>query len=128
LKILYSRIKEKYFNNNYVPSSDTVVFSWKRGQGAFGGWCRKGRKAEIRIGSIYKYAFERKTQSTSSMAVTDNFNEVRRRDLVDLMIHEMTHLRMQHHRKSFKNRVEEIKARVLDSDIPQLYEGLIKEV
>ena len=126
LRTLYNRIKIKYFEDNYIPDGKKIAFYWKRGQGAFGGWCNK-RTKEIRIGSIYKYAFEKKTLSTNNMAVTDNFNEVKRKDLVELIIHEAVHLRMAHHKKRFKRKVSEIISKIKDEDIISLYGGLLNE-
>jgi len=124
LKTLYSRVKEMYFNGNYLPHPNLVTFNWKRGKHSRGGWCRKSTR-EIRIGQIYKYAFVQKTISTNTMAVSDNFNEGKRKSLVDLMIHEAIHLRMAHHKRNFKKKTVEILVKVENEHIAPLYDGLL---
>lgn len=119
LRTLYTRIKKLYFSNTYIPNAEKVFFTWKRGQSG-GGWCNKKTK-EIRIGGVYKYAFIKQTQETQS------WNDSKRKDLVNLMIHEAIHLRLAHHKKSFRLREKEFKGKVKDTDIINLYEGLIKE-
>jgi len=125
LRMLYHRIKEKYFDGDYLPDPNHVSFQWKRGHRG-GGVCWKGLKL-IKIGKLYGYSFIRKTESTNQMAVTDNFNDRCRDDLVKLMIHEAVHLRLSHHRKSFKQKVAETVAKVKSEDMPELYAGLMKE-
>jgi len=112
LRTLYSRIKEKYFNGNYVPDSSIVVFTWKRGQWSTGGVCWKSRK-EIRIGGRYKVAFEEQGGSW-------------RKSLLMLMIHEMVHLRLAHHRKTFKQRTAEIESLVKDEHVSEMFSGITK--
>jgi hypothetical protein len=107
---LYARIKDKYFDGNYVPDPRIVIFRWKKGSFSGGGWCHKGRK-EIRIGKTYQKSFVDASWQKS---------------LVCLMIHEMTHLRLAHHRKTFKNRVEQIVAKVQDVHLADLFTGLTK--
>lgn len=124
LRELYNRIKAKYFDNNYIPKGREVLFTYKRGKMSRGGWCRKD-SGEIRIGGIYRYAFIYKTESTNDMPVTLNFNDVKRRGLIDLLIHEAIHLRLAHHRKSFRLREKEFKSKVRDDDVKELYMDLI---
>jgi len=124
LRELYDRIKAKYFGDNYLPKGKEVLFTYKCGKASQGGWCNKTHK-EIRIGGIYRYAFIRKTRSAENMWCSEDFNDVKRRDLVDLFIHEALHLRMAHHRKSFRLREKEFKSKVRDEDIKELYMDLI---
>jgi hypothetical protein len=126
LSMLYQRVKEQYFRGKYLPEAKHILFTWKNRKGFFGGWASKSRK-EIRIGYIYKYAFVRKTVSTNQMAVTETFNDQKRVDLVLLMIHEALHLRLPHHRKSFRAKEAYHKSLFSISHIDELYEGLIKE-
>jgi hypothetical protein len=112
LRTLYSRIKEKYFGGNYVPHPGLVSFEWKRGDLSGGGWCLK-RKKLIKIGKWYRLVFAGKFLD-------------RRKSLVDLMIHEMIHLRLPHHRKSFKQKEKEIAELVRNEHMTELYDGLIR--
>ena len=116
LRTLYSRIREKYFDANYLRNPDEVIFTWKRGKWSTGGWCRKSTK-EIRIGGHYKFCFIKGTDSEQNS----------KKYLVMLLIHEAMHLRIDNHRKYFKEKVREIQDKVKDSDMDILYEGLIKE-
>jgi hypothetical protein len=127
LRTIYSRIKEKYFGGNYVPHPDLVSFSWKKGRLTHGGTCYKQIK-RIKIGKIYSYAFELKTRDPERGInwCTDNFNEESRKGLIMLMIHEMIHLRLPHHRKSFKQKEKEICGLVRDEHMLDLYDGLIR--
>jgi predicted metal-dependent hydrolase len=112
LRALYHRIKEKYFDGNYLPDPNHVAFHWKRGASR-GGWCRKSQKL-IKIGGKYRAVFEGSAPIEST------------RYLVHLIIHEAVHLRMAHHRKSFKQKVAETEAKVKPEDLPVLFAGLIK--
>ena len=109
LRTLYSRIKEKYFNGNYVPDPNIVTFTWKRGEFSGGGVCWKSRK-EIRIGGRYRRVF--------------TYDAMEEKGLVMLMVHEMVHLRLAHHRKNFKQRTAEIQSLVRDEHMSELYAGL----
>jgi len=106
---LYTNIKEKYFNGNYVPEAQFVTFQWKRGLSSGGGWCQKTTKT-IRLGKRYQKAFD-----TSGDGISY------RRRFVELMIHEMLHLRLPHHRKHFKTREAELLALVKDEHMDELY-------
>lgn len=116
LATLYQRIKEKYFDGRYLPESRLVLFTWKNRRGRFGAWCHKGRK-EIRVGSEYRDCFVHKTDG-------QHFNW--QKGLVMLMIHEALHLRLPHHRKSFRIAEVEYKGKVQEQDIAGLYEGLMR--
>jgi len=139
LATLYQRIKEKYFDGEYIPESKLVLFTWKKGKGSSGGWCRKSQK-EIRIGGGYKQLFTKQpnddggngvqfaiSQKVRGWAGSVNTHYVNRRRFVELMIHEALHLRLNHHKKSFKRNVAEYEAKVQDADILALFEGLVKE-
>jgi len=124
LVTLYQRIKERYFDGAYVPESRLVTFAWKRSH-KLNGSCLKSMKL-IKIGGLYKFAFIRRTD-LSPTANISAFNKARRRGLVELMIHEMLHLRLAHHKKSFKRKEVQIKAKVKDEHIEELFQGLITE-
>ena len=113
LRTLYSRIKELYFGGNYIPDASQVSFMWKRGMNG-GGTCWKKLRL-IKIGGAYGPCFTSLPSPYWS-----------RKSLVALMIHEATHLRLAHHRKSFKMKVAEVEAKVQESDMEKLFEGLYK--
>jgi len=117
LRELYSRIKELYFDGNYVPHPDLVTFQWKRGTRG-GGTCWK-RIKKIKIGGLYRRVFLGQTIPDYLLAETPEI------DLVKLMIHEAIHLRLAHHKKSFRMKEKEIKDKVKPEHMKELYDGLI---
>jgi hypothetical protein len=129
LKHIYAKIKEMYFNGNYIPRAEEVIFSWKIGKYSKGGWCRKQTK-EIKIGGIYKNAFTTEDWSEIQDEKAKNLfswicrGKTIKKRLVELMVHEAVHLRLPHHRKSFRNRVEEIKSRITEEDVKKIFEGI----
>ena len=110
---MYQRIKEKYFDGNYIPEAQFILFTWKKGK-RNASWCSKDRK-EIRIGGAYKEAF--------------NLISSNKIGLVKILIHEAIHLRLPHHRKHFKEKENEIVSKVKVEHIDELFKGLLlKEV
>ena len=122
LRTLYERIKDKYFESNYLPKGEKVIFVWRRADTA-GGRCSKTQK-RIRMGGAYKEAF---TSRLDHQLKNGYFSTqlALRHSLVRLMIHEAIHLRLAHHRKSFKLKEAEIEDKVQQNDIPSLFEELI---
>jgi len=112
LLTLYSRIKDKYFEVSYLPDTKFVSVQWKRGSTSRGGWCRKKERL-IKVGGLYKTAFE-----------SSEVEDTRLIYLVHLIMHEAIHLRLAHHKKSFKMKEKEIKEKFQHEDLVELFAGL----
>lgn len=83
---VYDWLRENVFPAGYVLGSDRVIFSYKK-NGSSGAWCKgKGFDyKEIRIARHYQG-----------------------KELYQTMLHEMLHMRLPHHRKSFKDKEKEL--------------------
>jgi len=110
LRELYDRINQKCFEKGYLPNAQYVSLQWKPKKG-HGGTCWKSLK-KIAIGKSYVDAFK------------SDADNVVRRNLVELLIHEMVHLRLAHHRKTFYTKVKEAVEKVEEKDIPEFFKGL----
>jgi len=87
----YTFLRDKIFPPGYLLPAEKITFKWGR-KGSGGGTCWKHSKV-IRIGDCYR-----------------GYNNLL--SLYALMIHEALHLRMPHHRKSFKRKEKELQAKL----------------
>lgn len=123
LRTLYTRIKEAYFGSNFIPDASKVTFEWQRRRG---GICWK-QSRKIRINRDYKTAFcsipNDGIERNGTLALIQHKQE----GLTRLMIHEAIHLRLNHHRKSFRVKEQEMYDKFNPSDVKFLFDGLTKQ-
>jgi len=86
LKDIYSWLRKNVFPEGYLVPADKVIFEWTDSK-KVNGFCSKSDKYIL----------------ISRRLCSDPFR------LYDVMINEMLHLRLNHHRKSFYNKQRELK-------------------
>ena len=88
---IYDWLRENVFPRNYILPSSCIVFRWSKRKGWFS-YCDKKERL-IQIGLVYKEG---------------GYELCNRYELYKTMLHEMLHLRMPHHRKSFRKKEQEL--------------------
>lgn len=121
LKNTYDWLRDNVFPKRYVIPSKYINFTWKR-QGTGGAWCNKTNK-EIRfapmptVKKIYNVGNDGHWNSWSWKQKSPEELASQKKWLYETMLHEMIHLRLPHHKKSFRTKEKEL-LKVLESKKP----------
>jgi len=91
----YNYVRDALNLQGYLPVAESITFRWKSKRATTGlGTCWKDKKL---IAVTWKYR-----------DFADRMETYNRQNLLETMLHEALHLRMPHHKKSFKRKEQEL--------------------